>query len=112
MYVKSVSALLLLSGTNLLLLSLSSDWKLVNQLEGAKIITTPIEPTCQKHYTDLGDVLFTRSYSRQDPLKAMDELLKHAIPACRKANIPIAWPNWGLTQQDIDEMPTYDNQRI
>jgi nicotinamidase-related amidase len=38
-------------------------------------------------------------------MKAMDELLKHAIPACRKASIPIVWLNWGLTQQDIDEMP-------
>jgi len=38
-------------------------------------------------------------------MKAVDELLKHAIPACRKANIPIVWLNWGLTQQDIDEMP-------
>ena len=38
-------------------------------------------------------------------LKAMDQVLKHAIPACRKANIPIVWLNWGLTQLDIDEMP-------
>ena len=38
-------------------------------------------------------------------MKAMDNLLKHAIPACRKANIPIVWLNWGLTEQDIEEMP-------
>jgi hypothetical protein len=38
-------------------------------------------------------------------MKAVDELLKYAIPACRKASIPIVWLNWGLTQQDIDEMP-------
>ena len=29
--------------------------------------------------------------------KAMDQLLRHAIPACRKADIPIVWLNWGLT---------------
>lgn len=38
-------------------------------------------------------------------IKAMDELLKHAIPACRKASMPIVWLNFGLTQQDINEMP-------
>ena len=38
-------------------------------------------------------------------MKVMHELLKHAIPACRKANIPIVWLNWGLTEQDIEEMP-------
>lgn len=38
-------------------------------------------------------------------LKACDKLLKHAIPACRKAGIRIIWLNWGLTEQDIEEMP-------
>ncbi|MCJ1265300.1 hypothetical protein MMC22_005175 [Lobaria immixta] len=38
-------------------------------------------------------------------LKAVDMLLEHAIPACRKAGIPIVWLGWGLTEQDIDEMP-------
>jgi nicotinamidase-related amidase len=38
-------------------------------------------------------------------LKAVDALVKLAIPACRKAGIPIVWLNWGLTEQDIDEMP-------
>jgi len=38
-------------------------------------------------------------------LRVVDELLKHAIPACRKANMPIVWLGWGLTEQDIDEMP-------
>ena len=38
-------------------------------------------------------------------LKAMDQLLKHAIPACRMTGMPIVWLNWGLTQEDIDEMP-------
>lgn len=38
-------------------------------------------------------------------LKVVDMLLEHAIPACRKAGIPIVWLGWGLTEQDIDEMP-------
>ena len=38
-------------------------------------------------------------------LKVVDNLLHHAIPACRKAGIPIMWLNWGLTEQDICEMP-------
>jgi nicotinamidase-related amidase len=37
--------------------------------------------------------------------KAVDRLVKYAIPACRKASIPIVWLNWGLTEQDIEEMP-------
>ncbi|KAI0813341.1 Isochorismatase-like protein [Xylaria sp. FL0064] len=32
-------------------------------------------------------------------------LLKHAIPACRKAGIPVVWLCWGLTTEDIDDMP-------
>jgi hypothetical protein len=38
-------------------------------------------------------------------MKVVDQLLKVAIPACRKASIPILWLNWGLTEKDIDEMP-------
>jgi len=38
-------------------------------------------------------------------IKACQQLIKHAIPACRKAGIPILWVNWGLTQEDIDAMP-------
>ncbi|KAH0556254.1 hypothetical protein GP486_005819 [Trichoglossum hirsutum] len=38
-------------------------------------------------------------------MKVVDKLLEHAIPACRKAGIQIVWLNWGLTKQDIDEMP-------
>lgn len=38
-------------------------------------------------------------------LKACDALIGNAIPACRKAGIRIVWLNWGLTQEEIDEMP-------
>ncbi|KIW71248.1 hypothetical protein PV04_03434 [Phialophora macrospora] len=38
-------------------------------------------------------------------LLAQQQLLKYAIPAARKASVRIIWVNWGLTQQEIDEMP-------
>ena len=38
-------------------------------------------------------------------LRIVENLLEHAIPACRKAGIPIMWLNWGLTKQDLCEMP-------
>lgn len=38
-------------------------------------------------------------------LAACDKLLKHAIPACRKAGIRVIWLNWGLTDEEIEEMP-------
>lgn len=38
-------------------------------------------------------------------LKVVDALLEHAIPACRNARIPVVWLGWGLTEQDIEEMP-------
>ncbi|KAK8137211.1 Ureidoacrylate amidohydrolase RutB [Apiospora sp. TS-2023a] len=38
-------------------------------------------------------------------LKLVDTLLDQAIPACRKAGIPVVWLGWGLTDEDIDEMP-------
>jgi hypothetical protein len=36
--------------------------------------------------------------------KALEHLVKYAIPACRKASIRIIWLNWGLSQQEIDDM--------
>ncbi|KAG7005489.1 isochorismatase domain-containing protein [Physcia stellaris] len=38
-------------------------------------------------------------------MKAVDKLLHYAIPACRKVGIPVVWLNWGLSEQDIEEMP-------
>jgi nicotinamidase-related amidase len=38
-------------------------------------------------------------------LKAQQQLLKYAIPAARKAGIRIIWLNWGLTEEEIREMP-------
>ena len=37
--------------------------------------------------------------------KAKAKLLEHAIPAARAAGIRIVWLNWGLTDEEIDEMP-------
>lgn len=36
---------------------------------------------------------------------AMNTLLQSTIPAARKAGIRVVWLNWGVTEQDIDEMP-------
>lgn len=38
-------------------------------------------------------------------MKVVDKLLESAIPACRKAGIPVVWLNWGLTDNDIQTMP-------
>lgn len=38
-------------------------------------------------------------------LAASQKLLDYVIPAARQAEIQIIWLNWGLTQQDLDEMP-------
>ncbi|KAI0114149.1 Isochorismatase-like protein [Nemania sp. FL0031] len=38
-------------------------------------------------------------------IQVAHRLLKHAVPACRKANIPIVWLGWGLTKDDIRTMP-------
>lgn len=36
---------------------------------------------------------------------ASDNLLKYTIPAARKAGIQIIWLNWGLTDEDLVNMP-------
>ncbi|MCJ1332135.1 hypothetical protein MMC10_008827 [Thelotrema lepadinum] len=38
-------------------------------------------------------------------LAIVDRLVDYAIPACRKAGIPIVWLSWGLTDKDLDSMP-------
>ncbi|USP77807.1 uncharacterized protein yc1106_05081 [Curvularia clavata] len=36
---------------------------------------------------------------------ACKQLIEHAIPAARKAGIRVVWVNWGLTEEDVKEMP-------
>lgn len=38
-------------------------------------------------------------------LIAQQRLVEDAIPAARKAGLRVIWLNWGLTQDDIDNMP-------
>lgn len=38
-------------------------------------------------------------------LNACNQLIKHAIPACREAGIQIIWLNWGLSKEDLTMMP-------
>lgn len=37
-------------------------------------------------------------------LVAQEQLLEHAIPAARKASIQVAWLNWNLSEEDLEEM--------
>ncbi|EUC32027.1 hypothetical protein COCCADRAFT_37983 [Bipolaris zeicola 26-R-13] len=36
---------------------------------------------------------------------ACEQLARHAIPAARKAGIRVVWVNWGLTEEELKEMP-------
>ncbi|CAK1365236.1 hypothetical protein CB0940_08840 [Cercospora beticola] len=36
---------------------------------------------------------------------AAEQLIEHAIPAARKHGIRVVWVNWGLTEQEVDELP-------
>ena len=37
--------------------------------------------------------------------KAVEQLVQYAIPAAREAGIRVVWVNWGLSRQEVDEMP-------
>ena len=43
--------------------------------------------------------------SKSAGLRIVDKLVTHVVPACQKAKILIVWLGWGLTEQDLDEMP-------
>jgi nicotinamidase-related amidase len=43
--------------------------------------------------------------SHDTGLTASKKLLEYAIPAAHKAGIQIIWVNWGLTEEDIDQIP-------
>ena len=36
---------------------------------------------------------------------ASEKLMKYAIPAARKAGIQVLWLNWGLSSEDVEDMP-------
>jgi nicotinamidase-related amidase len=36
---------------------------------------------------------------------ACSQLVQHAIPAARKAGIRVIWLNWGLTEEEVTDMP-------
>jgi len=36
---------------------------------------------------------------------ALEQLVQHAVPAARKAGMRVIWLNWGLTDQEIKDMP-------
>ena len=43
--------------------------------------------------------------SHEPGLAASKQLLHFVIPAARDMNMQVIWVNWGLTQEDIDQMP-------
>ena len=43
--------------------------------------------------------------SHESGLAASKQLLRFVIPAARDIGMQIIWVNWGLTQDDIDQMP-------
>ncbi|KAJ2890593.1 hypothetical protein MKZ38_001648 [Zalerion maritima] len=86
--------------------------------------STPIIPrirlkTAKRHVTidpqksalvviDLQNYFLSPSLGRPKTSKGMnvvEKLVEEVIPACREAGIPIVWLGWGLTDQDIHEMP-------
>lgn len=61
--------------------------------------------SASNYYTStvfLSDVLGKKRGAGHD---ACDQLVQYAIPAARKAGIRVVWVNWGLTEQEIEEMP-------
>ncbi|KAF5980210.1 Isochorismatase hydrolase [Fusarium coicis] len=38
-------------------------------------------------------------------LEIVDQLVKQAIPVCRRAGIPVVWLGWGIEDSDLDYMP-------
>lgn len=56
---------------------------------------------------DMQNFFLSESFGRKKGAghAACDQLTSNAIPAARKAGIQIIWLNWGLTEQDVEEMP-------
>lgn len=56
---------------------------------------------------DMQNFFLSPAFGRADGAghRATEQLVKHAIPAARKAGIRIIWLNWGLSEQEIDDMP-------
>jgi nicotinamidase-related amidase len=56
---------------------------------------------------DMQNFFLSSAFGRQKGAghAACDQLIQHAIPAARKAGIRIIWLNWGLSAQDVQNMP-------
>ncbi|KAK8202139.1 hypothetical protein M8818_005665 [Zalaria obscura] len=72
--------------------------------------TTPITVDPDKTalvIIDMQNFFLSESFGRKKGAghAASEKLQKFAIPAARKAGIRIIWLNWGLTDEDIDNMP-------
>lgn len=75
-----------------------------------KTTTTPITVDPDKTalvIIDMQNFFLSEAFGRAKGAghAAADHLLKYCIPAARKAGIRTIWLNWGLTQEDVDQMP-------
>jgi nicotinamidase-related amidase len=75
-----------------------------------KISTTPITISPAKSalvIIDMQNFFLSEAFGRSKGAghAAADQLIKHAIPAARKAGMQVVWLNWGLTDEDLQTMP-------
>jgi nicotinamidase-related amidase len=75
-----------------------------------KTTTAPITVSPEKSalvIIDMQNYFLSESFGRSRGAghAASDKLINYAIPAARKAGIRIVWLNWGLNEQEVEEMP-------
>ncbi|KAF2180735.1 isochorismatase family protein [Zopfia rhizophila CBS 207.26] len=79
--------------------------KLTLQTTTSPIIISP--PKTALVIIDMQNFFLSESFGRSRGAghAACDQLIKHAIPAARKAGIRVIWLNWGLTDEEVKSMP-------
>lgn len=75
-----------------------------------KTTTTPITVSPARSalvIVDMQNFFLSEAFGRKRGAghAACDALVKYAIPAARKAGIQIVWLNWGLTDEEVRDMP-------
>lgn len=75
-----------------------------------KTTTSPITVSPEKSalvIIDMQNFFLSESFGRNKGAghAACEKLIKYAIPAARKAGMQIVWLNWGLTEEEVTDMP-------